>query len=103
MGFPILHRDFSDACAVYPIFRPRLLESNVVDVSHTQYLDLPGVFPRICRTQTSFRSSVSDSTSDLRFTYCACAISTLLGNWNGVDRTKAAEYVTRCYVSMPVF
>ncbi|CAM9267929.1 unnamed protein product [Hapterophycus canaliculatus] len=45
----------------------------------------------------SFRASVSDSTCDLRFTYCACAVSTILGNWNGVDRRKAIEYIERCY------
>eukprot|EP00903_Cladosiphon_okamuranus_P011080 g10459.t1 len=45
----------------------------------------------------SFRSSVSDSTCDLRFTYCACAVSTLLGDWSGVDKTKVAEYIERCY------
>eukprot|EP00752_Nemacystus_decipiens_P009381 g8384.t1 len=45
----------------------------------------------------SFRSSVSDSTCDLRFTYCACAVSTLLGNWSGVDTRKAAAYIERCF------
>ncbi|CAM9845467.1 unnamed protein product [Ectocarpus sp. 12 AP-2014] len=45
----------------------------------------------------SFKASASDSTCDVRFTYCACAVSTMLGNWSGVDRRKAAEYVERCY------
>ncbi|CAM9779071.1 unnamed protein product, partial [Ectocarpus fasciculatus] len=45
----------------------------------------------------SFKASASDSTCDIRFTYCACAVSTILGNWSGVDRRKAAEYVERCY------
>lgn len=51
------------------------------------------------RTPNSFRASPSDSTCDLRFTYCACAVSTILGNWSGVNRQKAAEYIERCYVS----
>ena len=59
----------------------------------------PDIVCRVRRPQISFRSSASDSTSDLRFTYCACAVSTLLGNWSGVDRRKAAEYIERCYVS----
>ncbi|CAM9301888.1 unnamed protein product [Scytosiphon promiscuus] len=45
----------------------------------------------------SFRASTSDSTCDLRFTYCACAVSTILGDWSGVDRRKAIEYIERCY------
>lgn len=49
-------------------------------------------------TLFSFRSSASDSTCDLRFTYCACAVSTLLGDWSGVNKRKAAEYIERCYV-----
>lgn len=51
-------------------------------------------------TPNSFKASPSDSTCDLRFTYCACAVSTILGNWNGVDRPKALAYIERCYVSI---
>ncbi len=30
---------------------------------------------------------------DARFLYCACAISALLNDWNGVDKAKATAYV----------
>ena len=30
---------------------------------------------------------------DARFLYCACAISELMGDWSGVDKVKATEYV----------
>lgn len=50
----------------------------------------------------SFRASPEDATSDLRFTYCACAASTILGDWNGVDRQKTVAYIEECFVSMCV-
>ena len=67
---------------------------------------LTSCFSLLCftvhRTSTlpSFRSSISDSTCDLRFTYCACAVSALLGDWSGVDKRSAVEYIERCYVRM---
>ncbi|CAH9065313.1 unnamed protein product [Cuscuta europaea] len=33
---------------------------------------------------------------DLRFVYCAAAISSMLGNWDGMDREKAKEYICNC-------
>ncbi|CAM9665926.1 unnamed protein product [Ascophyllum nodosum] len=45
----------------------------------------------------SFQASASDSTCDLRFTYCACAVSSMLKNWDGVDRHKTVAYINRCY------
>ncbi|XP_048494874.1 geranylgeranyl transferase type-1 subunit beta isoform X2 [Beta vulgaris subsp. vulgaris] len=34
--------------------------------------------------------------ADLRFVYCAAAISYLLDDWNGVDKEKAKEYILSC-------
>ncbi|KAJ2696384.1 geranylgeranyl transferase type-1 subunit beta [Coemansia sp. IMI 203386] len=34
--------------------------------------------------------------SDPRFIYCACAISTLLDDWSGVDRDRATEFIASC-------
>lgn len=67
----------------------------------------PSTYPPIYATLTlhpiSFRASHQDSTRDLRFTYCACAISSFLGDWSGIDRAKTVEYIARCFVSHSVF
>lgn len=34
--------------------------------------------------------------ADLRFVYCAAAISYLLDDWTGVDKEKAKEYIFKC-------
>lgn len=34
--------------------------------------------------------------ADLRFVYCAAAISYMLDDWSGVDREKAKEYILNC-------
>ncbi|KAF2318746.1 hypothetical protein GH714_010449 [Hevea brasiliensis] len=34
--------------------------------------------------------------TDLRFVYCAAAICFMLGDWNGMDREKAKEYIIKC-------
>ncbi|KAL8159757.1 hypothetical protein V2J09_001294 [Rumex salicifolius] len=34
--------------------------------------------------------------ADLRFTYCATAISYMLENWSGVDKEKAKQYILSC-------
>ncbi|GAB2286695.1 hypothetical protein Dimus_021089, partial [Dionaea muscipula] len=34
--------------------------------------------------------------ADLRFVYCAAAISYMLDDWSGVDKEKAKDYVTNC-------
>lgn len=41
----------------------------------------------------SFASTAGKSENDMRFLYCACSISTILGDWSGVDRDKAVEYI----------
>ena len=45
----------------------------------------------------SFRAVNSDvGESDVRFLFCACAISTLLEDWSSVDVDKAVDYVLNC-------
>ncbi|XP_027158789.1 geranylgeranyl transferase type-1 subunit beta-like [Coffea eugenioides] len=34
--------------------------------------------------------------TDLRFVFCAVAICFLLGNWSGLDREKAKDYIIKC-------
>lgn len=67
----------------------------------------PSTYPPIHPTLTlhliSFGASHQDSTRDLRFTYCACAISSFLGDWSGIDRAKTVEYIAQCFVSHSVF
>lgn len=36
------------------------------------------------------------SESDMRFLYCACAISYMLNDWRGVDQKLAVEYIQSC-------
>lgn len=43
----------------------------------------------------SFASTAGKSENDMRFLYCACTISTILGDWSGVDRDRALDYVLR--------
>jgi len=38
-------------------------------------------------------SCTSDSESDMRFLFCACAISTFLNDWSGMDVEKARAYI----------
>lgn len=41
----------------------------------------------------SFASTQLGSECDLRFTYAACCISHMLGDWSGVDIARATEYI----------
>ena len=43
-----------------------------------------------------FSATESGSERDLRFLYCACAISSFLDDWGGVDTQKATAYVLEC-------
>lgn len=63
--------------------------------------DLPkkAVIRQLSRLQGEdgcFSATESGSERDLRFLYCACAISTFLDDWSGIDTQKAAEFVLRC-------
>ena len=44
----------------------------------------------------SFSASMDGGECDMRFVYCACAISTFLGNWSGVAKEKAIGYIRSC-------
>jgi geranylgeranyl transferase type-1 subunit beta len=49
------------------------------------------------RPSGAFRATLSESgEADVRFLYCACAISAVLGDWAGVDTERAVGYVLRC-------
>ena len=44
----------------------------------------------------SFRGVLSPGECDMRFLYCACAISRLLGDWSGVNRVRAIAFIRSC-------
>ena len=44
----------------------------------------------------SFSSLHLGSENDLRFVYCACAISQILNDWTGVDMDAAVKYIQSC-------
>lgn len=44
----------------------------------------------------SYRSTFSLGECDMRFVYCACAISSLLNDWNGVNQEQALQYIRSC-------
>ncbi|KAJ3041288.1 Geranylgeranyl transferase type-1 subunit beta [Rhizophlyctis rosea] len=43
----------------------------------------------------SFVPCPGSSESDMRFLFCACAISYMLNDWSGVDRERALEFVRK--------
>lgn len=45
----------------------------------------------------AYRATLSESgEADVRFLYCACAISAILGDWTGVDKDAAVQYILQC-------
>lgn len=44
----------------------------------------------------SFRATLSDGECDMRYLYCACAVSALLNNWSSVDKDRAVSFITSC-------
>lgn len=49
------------------------------------------------RPNGSFQAVLGmDSEHDMRFLYCACAISYMLNDWRAIDKDKAVEYIKSC-------
>ena len=46
----------------------------------------------------SFTALPNNGESDLRMTYCAFVISSLLDDWSGIDLDRALAYIHKCYV-----
>jgi len=44
----------------------------------------------------SFSSVYNQSEDDMRFVYCACAISFMLNDWDGIDVDKTISYIRSC-------
>ena len=49
----------------------------------------------------SFTALPNGGESDLRMTYCAFVICSLLDDWSGMDLDRALAYIHKCYVSYP--
>lgn len=43
----------------------------------------------------SFSPFVESSESDMRFLFCACAISAILNDWSGINQEKALSYIQK--------
>jgi len=41
----------------------------------------------------SFCPVANGSENDMRFVYCACAISKMIGDWSGIDKDRAVKYI----------
>eukprot|EP01084_Bolivina_argentea_P133700 235976_1 len=62
-------------------------------------LDKKGIIETIKMLQdplTGSFSSMIDGEIDMRFIYCACVISHLLNDWNGININKACLYIINC-------
>lgn len=61
---------------------------------------VPSAYTDLRLHQTSsgcFQATKSGSEAcDMRFLYCACAISQMLNDWSGVDRVRASDYILSC-------
>jgi len=45
----------------------------------------------------SFQATLADTSDhDMRFLFCACAISAALDDWSGVDKDKAVNFIRSC-------
>ena len=51
---------------------------------------------RLQRDDGSFQCVEFGSEHDMRFVYCACAISYMLQDWSGVDQDKAVDFIRAC-------
>jgi geranylgeranyl transferase type-1 subunit beta len=48
------------------------------------------------RADGSFQCTTLPSENDMRFLYCACAISHMLGDWSGINIDLAVNYIRKC-------
>eukprot|EP01137_Pigoraptor_chileana_P008008 Opistho-2@54331 len=46
----------------------------------------------------SFCTTAEGSENDMRFVYCACVISSMLGDWSGVNVDAVVDYIKRSFV-----
>ena len=76
-----------------------LLSLTALRVDLSSHVDTQNIIQSLVELQTddgSFRCTVSGSENDMRFLYCACAISHMLADWRGVDIDRAVDYIRSC-------
>ena len=62
-------------------------------------LDKPALLHSVKCAQLAsgaFRATRTGNEADMRFVFCACAISYVLGDWSGVDKDLVVSYVKSC-------
>jgi len=65
------------------------------DLSRINRKGLCAALRHLQKADGSFASTASGTESDMRFVYCACAVSTLINDWSGVDIEKATDYIKK--------
>jgi len=63
------------------------------DLSRVNKQAIIGALRTLQQPNGSFCPTPLGGESDLRFIFCACAISTILGDWSGFDQDRATEYI----------
>jgi geranylgeranyl transferase type-1 subunit beta len=79
------------------LYRLNLLSLTNISTVNVVFFVLSGL-KRLQSPDGSFRATFTESgESDVRFLYCACAISTLLNDWSGVNIEAATSFVLSCF------
>ncbi|XP_057979794.1 geranylgeranyl transferase type-1 subunit beta isoform X2 [Malania oleifera] len=68
------------------------------DFSHIDSESILKSMKNLQQSDGSFMPIDIGAETDLRFIFCAAAICFMLGNWSGMDKEKAKEYILNCHV-----
>ena len=68
------------------------------DLERVNRLGIRATLCALQRSDGSFQCIVGDDSCehDMRFLYCACAISHMLQDWSGLDTDRAVQYICDC-------
>eukprot|EP01041_Mallomonas_annulata_P000858 gene858-1668_t len=66
------------------------------DLSRIDKIGLLSHIRNLQQSNGSFQATFTANECDLRFVYCACAISTLLDDWSAVDKDVCMGYILSC-------
>ncbi|KAI8325539.1 terpenoid cyclases/Protein prenyltransferase [Martensiomyces pterosporus] len=66
------------------------------DLSRVDKRAIVEAMPHLQQESGSFSPHPGTTERDPRFMYCACAVSAILGDWSGIDKDAAAEYIRGC-------
>ncbi|KAJ1840721.1 geranylgeranyl transferase type-1 subunit beta, partial [Coemansia sp. RSA 2708] len=66
------------------------------DLSRVDKQAVVGAIRSLQQESGTFAPHPGTTERDPRFIYCACAISTILGDWSGVDKDAATRYIVGC-------